>query len=207
MRPPDSRIVVLASVFAATVCMATSARADDKSVIVDAKVDAGPRPTYFRAFATTAVGLGVRFNNPFRLATPIGDRAESASTTPFYGTIGVGAAFGNPHGFQHGALLRYDRSLQGVAQNVLTPSYMLVRRGTWLEGWGRFGLPLLLTPDVNLGAELAAGGAMFVTAGIGISFELIGDVFYGAATPENKRPIYPVLSGQLGIVLEWERLP
>ena len=132
---------------------------------------------------------------------------KSLSFTAPYGDLGLGATFGDAHGWQFGALLRYDRTLSGVTQHVITPSAVVLRRGISWEGYGRLGLPVLLTPDPSLGAELTAGGAWFVRAGLGISLELIGDLFFGAATPDNKRPIYPVLSGQLGVVLEWERLP
>ena len=206
MRLRDARH---AFVLPATIALlhASSVAHAETTTVVDSKVEAGPRPLYFRAFAVAGAGVGLRFNNPYRLSRPIGERAESVSFTAPYGDVGLGATLGDAHGFQYGGLLRYDRSLQGVTQHVITPSFVLLRRGTSFEAYGRLGLPLLLTPDPSLGGELTAGGAWFVRAGIGISLELIGDLFFGAATPENKRPLYPVLSGQLGVVLEWERLP
>ncbi|MGZ3456556.1 MAG: hypothetical protein ACXVEF_43525 [Polyangiales bacterium] len=193
-----------ASAFVFAMLLPAVAKADGS--VVDSKVPTSDRP-YFRAWTQMAFGAGLRFNNPYRLSKPLGDSAESLSTTAPYGTLGVGTWFGSPDGFQHGPILRYDRSLSGVTQHVLTPSYGVFRRGAWFGGWGRFGLPILLTPDPNVGGEIAFGGAFYVRSGIAITGEAIGDLFWGAATPENKRPIYPVLSGQLGVMLEWEQLP
>jgi hypothetical protein len=36
---------------------------------------------------------------------------------------------------------------------------------------------------------------------------VVGDLFFGAGTPDNKNPVYPILSGQLFAIVEWERLP
>ena len=162
---------------------------------------------YLRPFATLGSGLGLRFNNPYRLATPLGDDAESLSLTAAYLSVGGGVAFGDPLGWQHGPVARWDFALQGVGQHVLVPSWGLFRRGALFGAWGRFGLPILLTPDRNMGIELAAGGAWYVRAGVGITAELLGDLFWGVATPDTKRPAYPVLSGQLGVIVEWEQLP
>ena len=34
--------------------------------------------SYFHGFATLSFGRGLRFNNPYRLATPVGDTPESS---------------------------------------------------------------------------------------------------------------------------------
>jgi hypothetical protein len=193
-----------ASAFLLVTILPAAARADGS--VVDAKVKTSERP-YFRQWVQAAVGTGLRFNNPYRLSRPLGDDAESLSMTATYGTIGTGMWFGNPDGLQHGPILRYDRSLGGVTQHVITPSYGIFQRGAWFGGWARFGFPILLSPDLNVGPEVAFGGAFYVRSGIAITSEIIGDLFWGAATPDDKRPIYPVLSGQLGVMLEWEQLP
>jgi len=195
------------SVFCAVTLFATAvATPSHAEGAIDTRVPVGDR-TYFRGWTQLAFGAGLRFNNPYRLRSPLGDDAESVSTTAPYGTLGVGAWFGNPIGIQHGPSLRYDRSLGGVTQHVITPSYGVAFRGAWLGVMGRVGVPVLLTPDANAGGELAFGGALYVRAGIAITSEIIGDVFWGAATPDQRRPAYPVLSGQLGVMLEWEQLP
>lgn len=184
--PMSLRIELLAAVL----LLAAPARAD----------------TYLRPFVTAGSGVGLRFNNPYRLATPLGKDAESLSLTAPYLSLGGGVALGDARGFQHGPVLRWDFALTGVGQHVIVPSWGAFRRGALFGGWARFGLPVLLTPNTNMGIELAAGGAWYVRSGVGITAELIGDLFWGTATPDNKRPAYPVLSSQLGVVVEWERL-
>lgn len=184
------------------------AHAEGSPSLLDARVAReGEKRMYLRPFATLGSGIGLRFNNPFRLATPLGENAESVSLTAAYMSVGGGVALGDPLGFQHGPVLRWDFALQGVGQHVLVPSYAGFRRGALFGGWARFGLPVLLTPDQNVGMELAVGGAWYARAGVGLTAELLGDLFWGVGTPDNKRPMYPVLSGQLGVVVEWEQLP
>jgi hypothetical protein len=167
-----------------------------------------PRGTYARLFATLAFGTGLRFNNPYRLSTQLGETAESLSLTAPFVDVGAGAAFGPPDGLQHGAALRFSAALRGVMQQVITPSYVLVFRGPrrWL-GYGRAGTPLLLSPDLNVGGEIAAGGAFFVTAGLGVCGELTGSLFYGAGTREVRYAVYPILSASLGVIADFEVLP
>ncbi|MBX7197096.1 MAG: hypothetical protein K1X94_33920 [Sandaracinaceae bacterium] len=180
---------------------AVIARADDKTA-------ASPeRDTYLRPFATVGSGVGLRFNNPYRLATPLGDDAESLSLTAPYASLGAGVALGDPLGWQHGPVVRWDFALTGVPQHVLVPSYGVFRRGAVFGGQARFGLPILLSPDANMGVEGSVGATWYARAGLGFTAEVLGDLFWGAATPENKRPVYPVLSLQLGAVVELERLP
>lgn len=202
--PPRTELVL------GTIAAAISAALVHAPAHAEPVADARPahdRGTYVRPFVTAGSGVGLRFNNPFRLATPLGDSAESLSLTAPYLSLGLGAAFGDPLGWQHGPVLRWDRALTGVSQDVLVPSYGLFRRGASFGGWARFGLPVLLSPDANVGVEAAVGGAWYFRAGVGVTAELLGDLFWGAATPENRRPTYPILSTQVGLVLEWERLP
>ena len=150
----------------------------------------------------------MRFNNPYRLATPLGSTPESLSLTSTYADIGVGATLGAPEGLQHGASLHLSAALAGVPQEVLTPSYMaLYRFPPEFEVWGRAGLPLILEPDLNLGYELAVGGAWLATASLGLTAELVGDVFYGAATQDQAITTIPVLSLQVGLLVDYEVLP
>lgn len=162
--------------------------------------------TYLRPFVTAGSGVGLRFNNPYRLATPLGKTAESLSLTAPYLSLGGGLALGDPRGFQHGPVFRWDFALTGVGQHVLVPSWGAFRRGALFGGSARFGLPVVVTPTRNMGIELAVGGVWYVRGGVGITAELLGDLFWGAATPDNKRPAYPVISSQLGVVVEWEKL-
>lgn len=166
------------------------------------------KPGYTQIFATAMAGTGLRFNNPYRLATPLGDDAESVSRTAAYVDIGIGMTiFGNPLGFQHGAVLRTTAAVEGVGQVVMTPSYFLWRRWRALAAFGRLGVPLVLTPDVTMGLEAGLGGAWFFLGGVGVVAEMVGDVFYGAGTREAAITSYPILSGQLGLIATYEVLP
>ncbi len=158
-------------------------------------------------FATAYVGDGLRFNNPYRLSTVLGQTAESLSRTAAYTDVGVAAVLGDPRALAHGLALRASASLEGVPQAVFTPSYVALHRwGPW-GVYGRAGTPLVLSPEPTWGIEGAAGGVWFARAGIGLTAELVGDVFYGAGTREVQTPAYPVLSAQAGLWLSWEAMP
>jgi hypothetical protein len=163
---------------------------------------------YYDLIATLMFGDGIRFNNPYRLSHELGSSGESLSSTAPYFDLAVGATLGSPNALQHGARLGWSVSMTGVPQQVLTPAYLaLVRLApTWVAyGWA--GLPLILEPDVNLGAELAVGGSWLARAGLGATFALVFDGFYGAGTSEGRAAFYPVASAQLGLFVNYEVLP
>jgi hypothetical protein len=167
-----------------------------------------PPSGYYRVVGTFAFGRGLRFNNPYRLQTQLGEEPESLSLTASYIDLGAAVALGKPDGLQHGAALHFSAALSGVSQQVLTPSYFAVLRGPRrVLGCARFGPAIILSPDPSVGAELGVGAAFFVTAKIAIYGELIGDIFYGAGTTDVKYGVYPVLSGQLGLLIDHEVLP
>ena len=178
-----------------------SARAEE--AVVPARAKSG----YVQLFATTFVGDGLRFNNPYRLATPLGSSAESISRTASYVDVGLAATLGDPLGWQHGVAFRISRSLEGVGQSVLTPSYFLSRRWRTTALYARAGVPIALTPETTWGLEAGGGGVWFLRGGIGVAAEIVSDVFYGAGTREVATPAYPVLSAQLGLVIAVEVLP
>jgi hypothetical protein len=165
------------------------------------------KPGYVQLFATALVGDGLRFNNPYRLATPLGSTAESVSRTATYLDLGLAATIGAPLGFQHGIAFRVSLALEGVPQAVMVPAYLLWRRWRVWAVYGRAGIPIVLTPDVTPGLEGGAGAVWFVRGGIGVTGELVGDLFYGAGTRESATPTYPVLSAQLGLTMAYEVLP
>lgn len=183
--------------------MASPAIAQQRSL-----ADVPEQGTYAHLFATASIGESLRFNNPFRLSHQLGETGESLSRTPAYANVGFGAAFGEPDGLQHGASLQWNRALSGLPQHVITPSYLLVLGGwrPWLA-FSRAGLPIILNPDPNLGGELAIGSAYLITAGLGLQAELVGNLFYGAATWEKKITTVPMLSLQAGIIVDLEVLP
>ncbi len=165
------------------------------------------KPGYAQLFFTSFFGEGLRFNNPYRLATLLGDDAESVSRTAPYVDVGVAATFGHPLGIQHGAALRTSVAATGVGQVVMTPSYLAWRRFRSLAVYGRAGTPIVFTPDVTWGLEAGAGATYFFLGGVGVAAEVVGNLFYGAGTRERATTTYPVLSGQLGFVIAWELFP
>ena len=162
---------------------------------------------YAQLFATSFFGDGLRFNNPYRLATPLGSSAESISRTASYADVGGAVTVGDPLGLQHGLALRMSFALEGVSQAVMTPSYFIYRRWVSWALYGRAGAAVVLTPDVTWGFEGAVGTAWFVRGGLALAAEVVGDVFYGAGTRDVATPAYPVLSVELGPLVAWELLP
>jgi hypothetical protein len=205
-------VMTLAASTLAAERSALAAEDADGNTIVPEKPKPEPdpfrtRPGYVQIFLTTFFGDGLRFNNPYRLSTPLGSNAESVSRTAPYIDLGLGATFGNPLGFQHGAALRTSAALSGVGQVVMTPSYLGYRRWSWLALYGRAGIPIVVTPDATWGLEAGLGATWYFLGGIGVAAEMVGDVVYGAGTRDKATVTYPVLSGQLGFVVAYEVLP
>ena len=65
----------------------------------------------------------------------------------------------------------------------------------------------MIEPDFNAGFEIAAGGVFFTTAALGVTLDLVGSLFFGAATVETPRTAIPLLSLELGILYDYEVLP
>lgn len=173
-----------------------------------AALRAPPSLTY-QIFGSLFFGDGFRFNNPYRLKTQLGESAKTVSVTAPYVDFGIGFTLGNGLGLQHGIALDMSVALSGVGQAVLSPAYLATyrsRSGRFL-GYGRLGPALILSPDANFGAELAAGAAVFVTAELAFTAQVVGDLFYGAATREVGYPVYPIVSLQLGLLYDREVLP
>lgn len=167
-----------------------------------------PAGGYRHFYATAGIGRGIRLNNPYRLATPLGDSAKSLSLSATYADLGAGAALGPPNGLQHGARLQFALALDGIRQEVLTPSYAALYylpSRFWL--FGRAGLPVVLEPDLNLGFELGAGVAALYTAGVGGVLEAVASFVYGAATYERSATLNTVIALQLGVWVDYEVLP
>lgn len=172
------------------------------------KYFSAPPEGYFRTVVTLGFGTGFRFNNPYRLRTQLGETPESVSVTAGYFDMGAALLFGAPNGLQHGGALHLSFALSGVSQQVLTPSYVAAYRGPQrFMVYGRAGPAIVLSPDAGLGAEVAGAAGYFLTAKIAVYGELIGNLFYGAGTTEVRYAVYPVLSGQIGLMIDHEFLP
>lgn len=203
------------AVLVSTLARASAVRADDRSDDPRSERPAPPpkeepfadKPGYAQVFATAMMGTGLRFNNPYRLATPLGDDAESVSRTNAYVDLGLAMTFGSPLGFQHGAAFRTTFGVEGVGQIVMTPSYFGWRRRGPFAAFVRAGVPLVVTPTPTWGVEGGLGATFFPFGGLGFVAELIGDVFYGAGTRDVATATYPVVSGQLGFIGTFEAMP
>jgi hypothetical protein len=154
------------------------------------------------------LGRGLRFNNPYRLRSVLGNDAESLSLGATYLDLHLGRTFSAPDSFEHGLALHLSIATDGIRQEVATPSYLLVKRVTTrVLSYARAGFPIVLEPDVSVGLEAGLGGAYFFTANLGLGAELDFSVFYGAATIEQAVTVIPVTSLALGVFFDWEHLP
>jgi hypothetical protein len=190
--------------------VASSARADEdepRREPLGADEPFETKAGYGQVFATVMAGTGLRFNNPFRLPTALGENAESLSRSSAYLDLGLAVTLGSPLTFQHGLSLRTSIGMEGIGQSVFTPSYFVWRRRRALAAFGRAGVPIVLSPDTTGGLEAALGGAFFLTGGIGLVGELVGSFYYGAGSPASSTSTYPMMSGQLGLIGTYEVLP
>lgn len=166
------------------------------------------RAPYVHVLGGAAVGRSLRFNNPYRLQEPLGSSAESVSLAAPYLDLSLSGLLGEPWGPQHGLSLRSSLALSGISQGVFSFNYLFLwrlERGHAL--YGRSGPSLVMTPTFNAGLEAAAGAVYMVTGGLGVSAELVGSGYYGAATREVSATFVPLLSAQVGLVLDLEVLP
>lgn len=172
-------------------------------------VAAGPRAASLplSGVVSLSVGRGLRFNNPYRLARPLGDSAESVSLAATYLDLGLGLLFGG-RDFRHGAALGGAVALQGIGQLVLTPSYLAQLGLTDSAALrGRVGVPIVVAPDTTLGLEAAVGSTLDLAYGFGALLELVGSVYFGAATDQTSITTIPMLSLQVGVYFEHRMLP
>jgi hypothetical protein len=177
----------------------------------EARRAAGAQPvaaaTPIHGLLSLSVGRGLRFNNPYRLEEPLGDTAESVSLAATYLDMSAGVSFGRRE-FRQGALLSGSVALQGIGQFVFTPSYLAelgVNDSLGLRG--RVGIPIVVAPDTTAGLEAAVGAGWLMAYGLGALVELVGDVFFGAATDETSITTIPMLSLQIGVFFDHQVSP
>ncbi len=206
----NARAALILALGLAVLLVAPRAHADGEAASPEALGEDKPFETkagYAQVFVTAMAGTGLRFNNPFRLPTSLGADAESVSRSSAYVDLGFAMTLGRPLAVQHGLALRSSFSLEGIGQSVVTPSYFVWRRRRALAAFGRAGVPVVLAPDTTVGLEAGVGGVLYVTGGLGIVGELVGDLFYGAGSPASTTSTFPMLSGQLGLIGTYEVLP
>jgi hypothetical protein len=160
-----------------------------------------------RLLGSLEFGRGFRFNNPYRLATELGKDAQSVSLTAAYADLGAAFVYGPPNGLQHGVAMHGSFSMMGIFEFDLNVSYQLAYRGSQpFLVYGRLGPTFSYNAaDVpNVGGEVGAGFAWFLTGRIAVASELVFDLFLGAPTRQVAVVWYPILSGQLGLLVEFE---
>jgi hypothetical protein len=170
-------------------------------------VEQGAATVPLSGMLSLSVGRGLRFNNPYRLARPLGDSAESVSLAATYLDLGLALLFGR-RDFRHGASLGGSAALQGIGQFVLTPSYLAqlgLSDSAALRG--RVGVPIVIAPDSTLGLEAAVGSTLDMAYGFGALLELVGNVYFGAATDQTSITTIPMLSLQVGLYFEQRMSP
>ena len=168
-----------------------------------ATTPASPLGTYVRTFGELTLGKGLHLNNPYRLGS-----GDPVGFTATYLDFGVGLAFGPPDGLAHGGRVSLLVATDGISQQVMDFSYVaLLPLGEHAILRGRAGMPVVLSPDSTVGLEAGVGGAFLITGGVGATAELVGSLFYGAATPDRSTTTIPVLALQVGAWFDFEVLP
>ena len=162
---------------------------------------------YVHLFSALGYGRGLRWNNPYRLQTELGD-SNGLSLTAGYWDIALGATLGAPDGLQHGVVVHLSLAANGIDQQALSLSYIAqIPLGASALAYARAGVPFVLSPDLGAGAEAAAGAVYFVSGGVGITGELVQSLYVGAATWEHDPTLWPVSLLQLGLWFDFEVLP
>ena len=209
----------LALTFGLIPATASADDGEDPFVEPEAQVVAAPAPvlpartprsrqSYQHWIGGLYLGRGLRFNNPYRLGTVLGDDPESLSLSATYLDVHIGRTFSEPDGFEHGLAGHLSIATDGIRQEVFTPSYLLLRRfGPRVLGYARAGVPIVLEPDANVGLEAGLGAAYFFTANLGVGAELDFSLFYGAGTIERAVTMIPMTSLAIGVFFDWESLP
>jgi hypothetical protein len=195
-------VPALTSVLTVTSVCSAEERDLDLSTGV-AHTQAADDGTYLHTFGALTLGKGVHTNNPFRLGS-----TDAVGFTATYLDLALGLTLGPADGLQHGGQVNLAIATDGVPQEVLGFSYVaLLPLGEHALVKGRAGLPIVLAPDSTVGFELGAGGAWLFTGGLGVSAELVGSLFYGAATQDRKTTTIPVIALQIGMWFDHEVLP
>ena len=153
--------------------------------------------------ASLSLGRGLRFNNPYRLSKPLGDTAESVSLSATYLDAGLAILFPAAPSLEQGGSLDALVALDGIDQFGVTPSYLVQYTSSRHLRWhARLGLPIVVAPDASLGLEAALGPSVPIAYGLGFTAELVGSIFFGAATEQKSVTTIPMLALQLGIAFD-----
>lgn len=168
----------------------------------DARSSNAVRGDLLRGQAALSVGRGLRFNNPYRLETPLGESAESVSLSATYLDLSLAMLVVQPP-LAHGMSLSALFALDGIGQFGITPSYLAqMPVSQRLAARARLGVPVVVAPDATVGLEAALGSNLLLGHGLGLTSELVASVFFGAATEETAVTTIPILSLQVGVIFQ-----
>ena len=162
---------------------------------------------YVHLFGALTAGEALRFNNPYRLSTQLGQTGRSVSLAAPYVDFATAALVGSPTFLHHGVHVHVSTALTGISQSVYTPSYITALRRRDFSAYARIGAPIVLGPQTTTGLELGMGGLYYLRSGFALTAELGESVFYGAATREVAATFIPLTYLQAGVAIDFEVLP
>lgn len=168
---------------------------------------ADERGPYVHLFGALTAGEALRFNNPYRLSTQLGQTGRSVSLAAPYVDFAGAALVGSPTFLHHGVHVHLSTALTGISQSVLAPSYITALRRRDFTVYARFGAPIVLGPQTTTGLELGIGGLYYLRSGFALTAELGESAFYGAATREVAATLIPLTYLQAGVAIDFEVLP
>lgn len=156
-----------------------------------------------RIFGTVGIGTSLRFIQDLDYAQ---ERFAPAFLDFWGGVVLPGSSFRHTLGAQLALNISGDGSasigVDPASQLVLGPTYGLYIP---LDDWvflPKFTVPIAVSPEPSLGFELTVLAAYRFLAGLGAYAEIGASVWIGGAGS-----IHPLLSGELGIMIDYEVLP
>ncbi|MCA9582225.1 MAG: hypothetical protein KC416_10560 [Myxococcales bacterium] len=158
-----------------------------------------------RVWASLAVGLSLRLVEDLDFAqdrfAPTFLDGLLAVVLPGEGTVRHGLGLGVALNLTSdgGVIIGVD----AFQQAVLAPTY-LSRIGFTEDilGTVKVAVPWVVSPRTNVGLELALGGVWMALAGFGPYVELGFSTFLG-----GEQSVHPLLTGEIGVVIDYEVLP
>ena len=142
---------------------------------------------------------------------------QQATFAPTFADASLAYLFSSGSTLQHGASLGASvnaardgsttEGLEPLRQVVLSPGYVLYTRVADFALSARASLPVVVAPDFTAGFELGFAAAYLWRAGFGVYAELGASVFRGGSSPLGLITLHPMISGELGVHIEYELLP
>jgi len=156
-----------------------------------------------RIFGTVGIGTSIRFLQDLDYAQ---ERFAPAFLDFWGGVVLPGSSFRHTLGAQLALNLSGDGSaaigVDPASQFVIGPTYGLyIPLDDWVL-FPKFTVPFAVSPEFSVGFELSALAAYRFLAGVGAYAEIGVSMWIGEAAS-----IHPLVSGELGIMIDYEVLP